>query len=1075
MDSLTQAARIIDGTHQRDGLDVLLGTLGFAEPSLALDLASRARLGLPSSVVSAHVSTAEGALRALSIELATDASVRTSVAAIARQLSARAPHLLWLIIVVQRSSGSLAIAAWRCISALPRIAVMVTEPGRVADSDAETLCALSATSAVAGDTMRHLRWLDILGRDAVTGRFFHALTGAVGLLANSLQPKVPSADASEIALLTTSRLLFLSFLETKGWLNGDFGFLANGFADCMAGTGGYQRRILEPLFFGTLNTCVAERAPRARAFGRVPFLNGGLFSRTAVERIHRHSRFTDDALGALFGDVLVRYRFTAREDAATWSQAAIDPEMLGKVFESLMESSDRKRGGVFYTPQRFVERVTLLTLTTTLQRNGLSRDHAEQLLDHDKSAVSSDPRVLEKISALKILDPACGSGAFLVYALERVAQLRIALGDTRPPSDVRRSVLTRSIFGVDSNPTAVWLCELRLWLSAVIDSDERDAMRVAPLPNLDRQIRIGDSLAGDAFRHGTPRSTTSRPIFALRDRYARSSGQRKISLGRRLDLVERARAMSAIDAAITVANFARQEIIRAARSRDLFDARTSPEPRHRDRLLQLRAEIRALKRRRVSILRGATPAFSYPTHFSDVADTGGFDAIIGNPPWVRVHNISRDDRTRYREHFSVVRTSAWAEGARAAQAGRGFAGQVDLAALFVERATDLLAPNGTMGLLLPSKLWRSLAGGGTRQLILARTRIATLEDHTDGPESFDAAAYPSILVAVQRASQRASPCASDGCTVQVGVQRRSMLMRWTVRTHSLSLDSTPGSPWLLLPPSVRESFDLMTGAGVPLFESLLGRPHLGVKTGCNDAFIVSTSSTHSRLTPISAANRCGEIETCLLRPLVRGETLTQWLLTPNDERIIWTHDVTGQPLPELPPGALRWLTRSRRALERRTDSRSGRWWSLFRIESAQSTAPRVVWGDFGRAPRAAVLDAGDMTVPLNTCYSVACPTPADALAFAAILNSKIAAAWLAAIAEPARGRYHRYLGWTVARLPIPIDWPRARRLLAPIAERARCNNLPSASDLNAAVLDAYGLTASALDPLLAWTHACEND
>ncbi|HEY5087568.1 MAG TPA: hypothetical protein VII66_09450, partial [Gemmatimonadaceae bacterium] len=106
--------------------------------------------------------------------------------------------------------------------------------------------------------------------------------------------------------------------------------------------------------------------------------------------------------------------------------------------------------------------------------------------------------------------------------------------------------------------------------------------------------------------------------------------------------------------------------------------------------------------------------------------------------------------------------------------------------------------------------------------------------------------------------------------------------------------------------------------------------------------------------------------------------------------------------------------------------------------------------------------------------SVTCPGMDDALAFAAILNSEVAAAWLSVIAEPARGRYYRYLGWTIARLPIPIDWPRARRLLAPIAEAARCGNVPGANELRSAVLDAYSLTPCTLDPLLAWTDACED-
>ena len=926
--------------------------------------------------------------------------------------------------------------------------------------------------------MRHMRWLDILGRDAVTHKFFCALTAAVHTLAESLPSSVPATDAREMALLTTSRLLFLSFLETKGWLNGDFGFLANGFADCMTGIGGYQFHVLEPLFFGTLNTRVSERAPRARAFGRVPFLNGGLFSRTAVERIHRYSRFTDDALGALFGDVLVRYRFTAREDVATWSQTAIDPEMLGKVFESLMESGERKRGGVYYTPQRFVERLTFLTLSAALQRHGLSQHHAEELLgdEHDSDVDRfHDPAALSYVRDLKILDPACGSGAFLVHALERISSVRVALGETGSRSDVRRSVLTRSIFGVDSSATAVWLCELRLWLSTVIDNDERDPTRVMPLPNLDRQIRVGNSLTSEPFATGTPGSATSRQISALREQYARASGRRKISLGRRLDAVERTRAVTALDAATRAAAFERQEILRSARAHDLFDTRRPPDPKQRARLLQLRSAMRSLRRRRTLILRGGTPAFSYPTHFASVADSGGFDVIIGNPPWVRIHNMPPEDRARYRERFSAYRTGAWMEGARGARAGRGFAGQVDLAALFLERSTDLLAPGGTLGLLLPSKLWRSLAGGGVRQLMLQRTRIVAIEDHTDAPDIFEAAAYPSMLVAELLVGCPLAHRTSSSGPIRIGMQRQNDFAHWTVNASGLPLDHTPGSPWLLLPPPARTSFDLLARAGQPLFESCLGRPHLGVKTGCNDAFVVQAAVHRCGLSPVTNGGCVDDIETCMLRPLVRGETLTRWRLHSSDERVVWTHDAHGAPLRELPPHAHRWLVRWKRTLERRSDSHSDRWWSLFRIESADSASARVIWGDFGRAPRAAVLDPGDPTVPLNSCYSVTCPAIDDALAFCAILNSDVAAAWLAIIAEPARGGYHRYLGWTVARLPIPFDWPRARHILAPVAHRARSGTVPTAAELRSAVLDAYSLPPSALDSLLAWTDARKDD
>jgi hypothetical protein len=173
----------------------------------------------------------------------------------------------------------------------------------------------------------------------------------------------------------------------------------------------------------------------------------------------------------------------------------------------------------------------------------------------------------------------------------------------------------------------------------------------------------------------------------------------------------------------------------------------------------------------------------------------------------------------------------------------------------------------------------------------------------------------------------------------------------------------------------------------------------------------------------------------------------------------------------LPRGAARWLAPWRAKLSERSDLRGTRaWWSLFRTEAADSERTRVAWCDFGRSPRAAVLPAGDPTVPLNSCYVLSCANPDDALAIAALLNSALAAAWLGAIAEPARGGWHRYLAWTVALLPLPHDWPRARALLAPIAERAIMHEPPSAPALLEVVCAAYRLKQADVAPLLAWSH-----
>jgi hypothetical protein len=120
-----------------------------------------------------------------------------------------------------------------------------------------------------------------------------------------------------------------------------------------------------------------------------------------------------------------------------------------------------------------------------------------------------------------------------------------------------------------------------------------------------------------------------------------------------------------------------------------------------------------------------------------------------------------------------------------------------------------------------------------------------------------------------------------------------------------------------------------------------------------------------------------------------------------------------------------------------------------------------------------VVDAGDPLVALNTCYVAGCESVADAHALAAILNSQLSAAWLGAIAEPARGGYHRYLGWTMSMLPIPCEWDRARQILSPLGEQAVLGAIPADTDLLDAVLDAYQLDRTVVQPLLSWGMSCD--
>jgi hypothetical protein len=1055
---------LLEGAEGIGGLAALARALGFQEPE-PLDARTRQALGMPDDIGDVSIAGGPGAARALLVVGAGDRGAREHAVRLAGGLAGRAPHLLWLACVAAPDRAEVAVAAWSVERRPPRLVALAVDRGRVLPSDVDTLAAVAATMPGA-DLLVHGRWLEILGREAISRRFFVALERLVERLADGAQGTGSYNDRREVALLNASRLLFLAFLERKGWLDGDAGFLARVFDDCMARGGGLHRRVLQPLFFGTLNTPPSRRAAAAKALGRIPFLNGGLFQRAAAERRARTLSSPDEDWGTFFDELLLRYRFTAREETHEWNESAIDPEMLGRAFESLMAAPERRRSGAYFTPYALVERVTGAAIESLVEAAGVDRE----VLRRASECVPLDPAGASALRAAlghaRVLDPSCGSGAFLVHALERLTQLRRACGDARPASAVRRQVLTESVFGVDVNPTAVWLCELRLWLAVVIDHDATDPDRVPPLPNIDHNIRCGDALAGGDFTV-VPRAAAAARLSPLRARYVRATGARKRTLGRALDALERGHLRAWLDASLDLVAAQRRSLLVAARGRDLFGARRGALAGERQTLSWLRRQSRELRHRRSMVGSGGALPFVFAAHFRDVAADGGFDLVIGNPPWVRLHRIASEARSRLRREFRVFREAAWEPGARDGRAAAGFAGQVDLAALFVERSAALLRPGGVLSLLVPVKLWRSLAGGGVRRLLRERCVTTVLEDWSEAPPQFDAAVYPA-LVAARRPGDRRSPSA-EANGVALTVHRGALSVRWAATVDALALDDSPGAPWLSLPPDARVAFERIRENGVALVASGVGYPALGVKCGCNEAFLVrQTDRRGSRVSVVSGA-RTASLEAGIVRPVLRGETVRPWRAAVAAERIVFPCDPEGRPLRSLPADVRSWLLPWRGRLERRADARGKRaWWALFRTEGARSDRPRVVWADLGRVPQALVLPAGDRTVPLNSCYVLAARDDEDALTLAALLNSALAAAWLGALAEPARGGYRRFLAWTVARLPVPDDWARARELLAPLGERALRGESPSRTELLEAALDAYRLRLRTVAPLLGW-------
>lgn len=1055
------AAPLLSAVAAPKGPAALLALLGFGPP-VPLDRATAHAIGIGDDVARVATARRDGVLRALVLVTGDGRPLREALAGLVSRLARRSPQFAWLLVVVRGDGGEAAIATWLDEGTRLRRAALLYEPARTRESDAETLCALAA-AAGGDDALVHLRWHEILGREALSARFYRALERAVVSLGEGATGPAPSEARRTIALTTASRLLFLSFLQSRGWLDRDPDFLVRHFDQATGRATDAHRRLLEPLFFGTLNTRPARRAPAARRFGRVPFLNGGLFARSPLEMRHRRLRFRDEELGALFDDVLTRFRFTVHEDRGETSEAAIDPEMLGRAFECLMASRDRRDSGAFYTPQSLVERTTEAALDEVLAAHGIAPGVRQALVQRSPLPQHDQAPLRACLAGLRILDPACGSGAFLVHLLERLTHAAVASGAPEGRATVKRRVLTASIFGVDINPMAVWLCELRLWLSVVIDLEVEDPMDVSPLPNLDRNVRAGDALDGGGWiAVGGPRELPS--VVRLRTRYARATGRRKAVLARAMDAAERKAALVVLDRRLDAVGEERWSLLAVSRGRDLFGGRRGSLGAEEARRRELRALARSLRAQRRALAAGAALPFRFASHFADALQAGGFDLVIGNPPWVRIHRIPPDRRDAFRRQYRVFRDAGWQRGTLASGAGAGFAAQVDLAALFAEQSIGLVRQQGIVAMLLPMKLWRSLAGGGVRRLLGGEHSLRVLEDWSDAPAVFDAAVYPSLVVARRGRDRRADD------TIRVTIHRRRFAIGWDAPARELAYDQTPGAPWIVLPPDARRAFSRMADAGIPLDASHLASPTLGVKCGCNDAFLVTAAAVEGGETVVATSRGNVRIESGCLRPVLRGEHVRRWRTPPGREWIVWTHGRDGRPLRTLPPATARWLSRWRAVLASRSDARgSVPWWSLFRTEGAGGDRPRVVWADVSRGPRATVLPAGSATIPLNTCYVIACSDDTDAAALVTLLNSPLVAAWLDAIAEPARGGYRRYLGWTVSCLPLPANWGRARDVLAPAGARAVAGHEVSDAELFAAACDAYGLGARVVGPLVEWS------
>ena len=477
-----------------------------------------------------------------------------------------------------------------------------------------------------------------------------------------------------------NRLMFVYFLSRKGWLrfgnNADYVTALWQDYGKGLGDGNFHRDRLRPLFFSGLNNPNSRDLTEGlrTVIGDVPFLNGGLFEETDLDR-RDGTTVPDEAIRQVLTGLFERFNFTVMESTPFDIEVAVDPEMLGKVFEELV--TGRHDSGAYYTPRPVVSFMCREAIKGYLegQDTGLDADAIARFVDqHDTEGigVAQARRVAEGLAEVTVVDPACGSGAYLLGMMQELIELQVRLfnvtRDAKSLYDLKLEIIQRNLYGVDIDDFAVNIAMLRLWLSLAIDYE---GATPEPLPNLDFKVVCGDSLLGPD------------PSSGAEVQGGLGYSQDKVQLLGRL----------------------KGEFLRASSGAD--------KDRLRSEIAELNAEIRD------SLGAAADDrTLNWRVEFAEVfAGHRGFEVVIGNPPYVesRSSSISGSLKEEYRSRVQ----GEW---------GQTLPRGSDLLMYFYPRAVKLLNEKGH-GCFITQNAWLSTDYGQKfQQFSIGRFSFAKVID-----------------------------------------------------------------------------------------------------------------------------------------------------------------------------------------------------------------------------------------------------------------------------------------------------------------------------------------------------------
>ncbi len=565
------------------------------------------------------------------------------------------------------------------------------------------------------------------------------------------------------------RLVFLQFLQKKGWMGvpasnakwegGDKNYLSK-LVDNYANNNRLLSDVLELLFFKTLN----EKRNGDIADGKlgenikIPYLNGGLFDKDKIDELDidfPYSYFKD------LMDFFSQYNFTIDENDPDDSEVGIDPEMLGHIFENLLE--DNKDKGAFYTPKEIVQymcRQSVIQYLKTHEPSELYAEPIEQLINNGVvnpilQSKNIAIRFTQLLKEVKVCDPAIGSGAFpmgILYVLYHAIHHLHSHAEPHGNFDstqTKRDIIQNNIFGVDIEQGAVDIARLRFWLALVVDADKPQ-----PLPNLDYKITCGNSQIyryaldmpiADVFeeynRVGKENARKEKSIwnkFTLED-YKRlvvgytEEHTDKVGLKAKINDIKNCFKTTLAQGDIRQRQLAEQRVYEYE-AIPLFGKRKAEEDpigyavakSKLNKLIEKEHEILNNKKYEKSF----EWRFEYPQLLDDKGTFIGFDIIIANPPYIKEGRMSKT-------FFEPYKDSPY------------YKGKMDIWYLFACNGLDLLNPNGVLCFIATNNWTTSFGASKFRDKVIKETRICNIVDF-GAVMMFESASIQTMIMMFQK-------------------------------------------------------------------------------------------------------------------------------------------------------------------------------------------------------------------------------------------------------------------------------------------------------------------------------------